>query len=124
MRPAILLAAVLSLTQAPVFADEAAPAATPIPAELRGTWRVSGVLVDTGTLARLRIEYNDPSYLDSILLIAPDALLGAIESWGVVCMDPTVTVKPTTAGALIKDTMAAAPTTRTRPRRSCPSFPR
>jgi hypothetical protein len=102
--PAILLAGVLTLRLTPLLAAEA-PAATQIPPALQGTWRVTGVLVDTVTIRRLNIEYDDPNYIGGILLIAPDALLGAIESWGGVCLEPTVTVKPTTADALIKDTM-------------------
>jgi hypothetical protein len=102
----MLLAGLLCLAQAPVFAGEAAaPEGTPIPAALHGTWRITGVLVDTGTIRRLRVEHNDPGYMGHLLLISPDAVLGAINRWGEFCLAPTVTVKPTTAGALIKDTM-------------------
>ena len=104
---ALLFANAFCFNQALVHADEVkAPAATSIPADLLGTWRVTGVLVDTGTMARLDMQYNDSRHMGGILLIAPDALLGTIDTWGGLCMYPTVTVEPTTAGALIKNTMA------------------
>lgn len=94
----------VALAHAPGISQKVVPQEEPLPKALLGTWRITGVLVDTGTPRWLHIHYNHPAYMGSLLFISPKRILTHIEI-GYSCKNPRMVVQHTTAGALIRDTM-------------------
>lgn len=76
----------------------------PLPLSLIGTWQVTKVNIDTGATRRLHVQYNDPNEKGRIVVITPDKITNdGLDK--MVCTHPTVTVKRSTAAALIKESM-------------------
>ncbi len=103
-RSILCLVLMLTLANIPALADEAVPPDEPLPQELMGTWRITGVLVDTGTQRWIHVQYDDPDYMGSMLNFSPQRILAFIEI-GYSCKNPRMIVQHTTAGGLIKSTM-------------------
>ncbi len=100
----VLMLMLLALANIPAFAEEAIPPDEPLPQELMGTWRITSVLVDTGTQRWIHVQYDDPDYMGSLLNFSPQRILAYIEI-GYSCKNPRMIVQHTTAGALLKSTM-------------------
>ena len=94
----------LAIANLPAFAEDAVPPDEPLPKELMGTWRITGVRVDTGTQRWIHVQYDDPDYMGSLLFISPQRIVAFIEI-GYACKNPRMILQHTTAGALIKSTM-------------------
>ncbi len=103
-RSILCLVLMLILASTPAFAEEAIPPDEPLPQELMGTWRITGILVDTGTQRWIHVQYNDPDYMGSLLFISPQRIVAFI-GISYTCQNPRMIVQHTTAGALLKSTL-------------------
>jgi len=98
--PVLMLALTL-----PVMAKETVPPDKPLPKALMGIWRITNVLVDTGTIRWLHVQRDDPNLMGNLIYISPQRILAYVDKIGYSCKNPSMIVQHTTAGALIKDTM-------------------
>ncbi len=89
-------------------AGNTVPPDEPLPKELMGTWRITEILIDTGTPRWLHVQYNDPNYMGSLLYISPQRMLAYI-GIGYSCQNPRMIVQQITAGELFKRTMGGRP---------------
>ena len=93
----------------------AACSADPIPKAWLGNWQVDAVLIDGGATRTLHYQHDDDRLKGRMVALGPGELTTDLPE-DKRCGRPSVTSRRTTAGALIRDTMAhrgSAPVTPT-----------
>jgi uncharacterized protein YecT (DUF1311 family) len=76
----------------------------PVPNGITGTWQVTKVNIDTGSSRTMHVQYNDPAEKGRIIDISPNKITHDGLDW-MICVNPTVTVRRSTAAELVKDSM-------------------
>jgi len=76
----------------------------PLPNGIIGAWQVTKVNIDTGSSRTMHVQYNDPAERRRIVDISQKKIThDGLD--GMICVNPTVTARRSTAAELIKDSM-------------------